>query len=78
MTEYEWISIGTKIKNPIEELAKKLNYLNIEFLGISVYGKAGFATAVFRESEKEFSVTVDKNGKMELKNNEGRSYYSSI
>lgn len=78
MTNSEWILTGQKIKEPLEELAKTTNRLNIEFLGIGVYGKAGFATALFRENEEEFSVTVDKNGKMELKNNEGRSYYSSV
>lgn len=78
MTNSEWILTGQKIKEPLEELVKTINRLNIEFLGISVYGKAGFATALFRENEEEFSVTVDKNGKMELKNNEGRSYYSSV
>lgn len=78
MTNSEWILTGQKIKEPLEELVKTTNRLNIEFLGISVYGKAGFATALFRENEEEFLVTVDKNGKMELKNEDGKVFYSSV
>ena len=78
MDKMEWINICTKLKEPMKEITRILNRSNVEFLGLNIYGKAGFSTALFRENEEEFSVTVDKNGKMELKNNEGRTYYSSV
>lgn len=78
MDKMEWINICTKLKEPMKEITRILNRSNVEFLGLNIYGKAGFATALFRENEEEFSVTVDKNGKMELKNGEGKLYYSSI
>lgn len=79
MTKEKWIPIGAKMREPLGELAQIANHAGLDMLSIGVNGERGDVWATFIDQSMDencFEVKVDKQGKMELVENQ-TVYYTS-
>lgn len=79
ITKEKWIPIGAKMREPLGELVQIASHAGLDIVSICVNGEKGYAWATFIDrsmDENHFEVRVDKQGKMELEENQ-TVYYTS-